>query len=774
MGDGTALAAHQVRRVPQELIRGRALPLRIVRWKMDADIARAQGTQKGVGQCVEPGIGVGMTDQRARVRNLHAAEPEMVAGAECVHVESLTGADVAQRGAKASFRVAQIVLGRHLEIILAAGHEADRDAGVLGDRGIVGQIEPPGRAMRLEYRGIMEALRRLRAPEVGAVDRPGDRAVGGTLHRVAQRQSRNRTRRMVERAQHAVDDRGVNQRSRRIVDQHAARRQLRQALEAEPHRFLPHRAARDRRQESKPLHGGMVAILVFGIEHHAHAGDGGVMLQRFERMTQDRGAAERQVLLWTGPAETRAAARRDDQGDAIEAHGGQLIGIGRRAKVIGSDLLRGAMTRVVEPVEPIERASIDELRALQLTRLKAVLRHVDDHVPHYHSRFAEAGVAPGDLRDLSDLAKFPLTGKDDLRLNYPFGMFAVPMRDIVRIHASSGTTGKPTVAGYTRRDIEVWAGLMARSIRAAGGTPDDMIHVAYGYGLFTGGLGAHYGGEHLGAAVIPMGGGSTERQVQLINDFKPDIIMVTPSYMLAIADAFERQGLSARDCSLRIGIFGAEPWSEGMRAEIERVMGLDALDIYGLSEVMGPGVAQECLETKDGPTIWEDHFYPEIIDPETGHPVADGVAGELVLTTLTKEAMPLIRFRTRDLTRLLPGTARSMRRMERVRGRSDDMLIIRGVNLFPSQIEAVLAQERRLAPHYLLELHRAGRLDELVVVVETRPGLDSPDQADIAGNAERLIKAYAGVSARVRLVASGALERSQGKAKRVTDLRPKE
>lgn len=441
--------------------------------------------------------------------------------------------------------------------------------------------------------------------------------------------------------------------------------------------------------------------------------------------------------------------------------------------MIGSELFGGAMTTVTDRAEPIERASIDELRALQLARLKAVLRHADEHVPHYHAKFEQAGVTPGDLHTFSDLTKFPLTSKEDLRLNYPFGMFAVPMRDIVRIHASSGTTGKPTVAGYTKSDIEVWAGLMARSIRAAGGTPNDKIHVAYGYGLFTGGLGAHYGGEHLGAAVIPIGGGNTERQVQLINDFRPDIIMVTPSYMLAIADEFERQGLSARDCSLRVGIFGAEPWSEGMRAEIEHRMGLDALDIYGLSEVMGPGVAQECFETKDGPTIWEDHFYPEVIDPETGEPVADGVAGELVLTTLTKEAMPLVRFRTRDLTRLLPGTARPMRRIERVRGRSDDMLIIRGVNLFPSQIEALLAQEQRLAPHYLLELHRPDRLDELVVVVEMRPGLNSHDHADIGGNAERLIKAYAGVSARVRVVASGALERSQGKARRVLDLRPK-
>jgi phenylacetate-CoA ligase len=424
-------------------------------------------------------------------------------------------------------------------------------------------------------------------------------------------------------------------------------------------------------------------------------------------------------------------------------------------------------------MEPIERASVDELRALQLTRLKAALRHAYEGVPHYKAKFDQADVHPDDLGTLADLAKFPLTSKDDLRRNYPFGMFAVPMDDIVRIHASSGTTGKPTVVGYTKKDIETWAGLVARSIRAGGGKPSDKIHIAYGYGLFTGGLGAHYGGEALGAAVIPMGGGNTERQVQLIHDFKPDIIMVTPSYMLAIADEFERQGLSARDSSLRLGIFGAEPWSEGMRAEIERRMGLDALDIYGLSEVMGPGVAMECIETKDGPTIWEDHFYPEIVDPETGRPVADGEVGELVFTTLTKEAMPVIRYRTRDLTRLLPGTARTMRRMDRVKGRSDDMLIIRGVNVFPSQIEAVLAREKRLAPHYVLELRRPERLDELDVVVEARPGLNSADHADIARNAEHLIKAYVGVSTRVRVVAPGTVERSQGKAKRVNDLRPK-
>jgi phenylacetate-CoA ligase len=397
-------------------------------------------------------------------------------------------------------------------------------------------------------------------------------------------------------------------------------------------------------------------------------------------------------------------------------------------------------------------------------------------VPHYRKKFAAAGVHPSDLEQPADIAKFPLTTKDDLRLNYPFGMLAVPMDEIVRIHASSGTTGKPTVVGYTKGDIDTWSLLMARSIRAAGGRSTDKIHVAYGYGLFTGGLGAHYGGETLGAAVIPVGGSFTERQVQLITDFKPDIIMVTPSYALAIADEFARQGIDAAKSSLRLGIFGAEPWSEGMRAEIERRLGIDALDLYGLSEVMGPGVAQECIETKDGPTIWEDHFYPEVIDPQSGQPVPDGEAGELVITTLTKEAMPVIRYRTRDLTRLLPGTARAMRRMERVKGRSDDMIIIRGVNVFPSQIEAVLAQEARLAPHYMLELRRPGRLDELDVVVETRaPGgaLPADDLAAIERKAEHLIKSYVGVTTRVRVVEPGTIERSQGKAKRVRDLRPK-
>jgi phenylacetate-CoA ligase len=431
----------------------------------------------------------------------------------------------------------------------------------------------------------------------------------------------------------------------------------------------------------------------------------------------------------------------------------------------------------LDQLESIEKASTDELAALQLARLGETLRLVYERVPHYRQKFDAAGVHPDDLKALSELARFPFTTKDDLRQNYPFGMFATPMQEIVRVHASSGTTGKPTVVGYTRRDIETWSHLMARSIRAAGGRSSDKIHIAYGYGLFTGGLGAHYGGEWLGATVIPVGGGFTERQVQLITDFRPDIIMVTPSYMLAIADEFERQGLSSRDCSLRIGIFGAEPWTQGMREEIERRMGIEALDLYGLSEVIGPGVAQECIETKDGLTIWEDHFYPEIIDPVSGQVLPDGEAGELVLTSLSKQGMPVIRYRTRDLTRLLPGTARTMRRMERVKGRSDDMLIIRGVNVFPSQIEAVLVMEEKLAPHYVLEVRRDGPLDALDVLVEIRPDLartlDADQRAALARKAEHLIKSYVGVSATVRVVEPGAIERSQGKAKRVIDRRPK-
>jgi phenylacetate-CoA ligase len=426
-------------------------------------------------------------------------------------------------------------------------------------------------------------------------------------------------------------------------------------------------------------------------------------------------------------------------------------------------------------IEPIERASRDELHALQLDRLQQTLRRVYERVPHYKKKFDAAGVQPGDLRQLSDLARFPFTTKDDLRQNYPFGMFAVPMDDIVRVHASSGTTGKPTVVGYTKRDIDTWSLLMARSIRAAGGRSTDKIHVAYGYGLFTGGLGAHYGGECLGATVIPVGGGFTERQVQLINDFRPDIIMVTPSYMLAIADEFERQGLDARECSLRIGIFGAEPWTESMRADVEARMGLDALDLYGLSEVIGPGVGQECIETKDGLTIWEDHFFPEIVDPDSGRALPDGEAGELVFTSLSKEGMPVIRYRTRDLTRLLPGTARTMRRIERIKGRSDDMLIIRGVNVFPTQIESVLVKEPELAPHYVLEVRRPDRLDELDVLVEARADLggklDADERSALERKAEHLIKAYVGVTTTVRIVEPGTIERSQGKAKRVIDRR---
>jgi phenylacetate-CoA ligase len=430
-----------------------------------------------------------------------------------------------------------------------------------------------------------------------------------------------------------------------------------------------------------------------------------------------------------------------------------------------------------DQLEPIERASVEELRALQLERLGRSLRHAYEKVPHYRRKFDAHGVHPDDLKSLADLAKFPFTTKQDLRENYPFGMFAVPMSEIVRIHASSGTTGKPTVVGYTKRDIDTWSLCMARSIRAAGGRSSDKIHVAYGYGLFTGGLGAHYGGELLGAAVIPVGGGMTERQVQLITDFKPEIIMVTPSYMLAIADEFERQGLDPAACSLRIGIFGAEPWTDSMRAQIEKRMGLDAIDIYGLSEVMGPGVAQECIETKDGLTVWEDHFYPEIIDPATGAALPDGEPGELVFTSLSKEALPVIRYRTRDLTRLLPGTARTMRRMGRITGRSDDMLIIRGVNVFPTQIEELLVTEPRLAPHYMIEVKREGALDDMLILVEMRQDLGnqmSPDErTKIERHVQHNVKSYVGVTARVQVVDPGKIERSQGKARRVIDLRAK-
>lgn len=425
------------------------------------------------------------------------------------------------------------------------------------------------------------------------------------------------------------------------------------------------------------------------------------------------------------------------------------------------------------PLEPIEKASVDELRALQLKRLRSTLRHAYDNSPVYRAKFDAAGVHPEDCRSLADLRQFPFTTKADLRGAYPFGMFAVPRERCVRIHASSGTTGKPTVVGYTKNDIATWSQVMARSIRAAGARPGDLVHVSYGYGLFTGGLGAHYGAEQLGLTVVPFGGGQTERQVQLIADFKPDIIMVTPSYMLAIADEFEKQGLDPRASSLRLGIFGAEPWTNDMRAAIEERMGIDAVDIYGLSEVMGPGVANECVETKDGPTIWEDHFYPEIVDPDTGEPVADGELGELVFTSLTKEALPVIRYRTRDLTRLLPGTARTMRRMEKITGRSDDMMIVRGVNVFPTQIEELILKQAALAPHYQCILTREGPLDALTVAVEAGPGLaiDSTQVRAAADSLAHEIKAYVGTSARIEVRASGGVERSLGKAKRVLDRR---
>jgi phenylacetate-CoA ligase len=429
--------------------------------------------------------------------------------------------------------------------------------------------------------------------------------------------------------------------------------------------------------------------------------------------------------------------------------------------------------RIPKPgeLEPIETASRDELAALQLRRLQDTLRRAYERVPHCRNAFDRAGVRPDDCRSLADLARFPFTVKTDLRDNYPFGMFAVPREEVVRIHASSGTTGKPTVVGYTRNDIDTWATVMARSIRAAGGRPGDIVHVAYGYGLFTGGLGAHYGAEKLGCTVIPMSGGQTEKQVQLIQDFKPDIIMVTPSYMLAIAEEMERQGLDPRACSLSVGIFGAEPWTPTMRAAIESRLALDAIDIYGLSEVMGPGVAQECIETKDGLTIWEDHFYPEVIDPQTGAVLPEGEKGELVFTSLTKEALPIIRYRTRDLTRLLPPTARSMRRMEKITGRSDDMLIIRGVNVFPTQIEELILKQAALAPHYQLEITRPRNLDELAVLVERAPGAGSAD-GDAAGAAlAHHIKSLIGVTAAVRVVQPGGIERSLGKARRIVDKR---
>jgi phenylacetate-CoA ligase len=424
-------------------------------------------------------------------------------------------------------------------------------------------------------------------------------------------------------------------------------------------------------------------------------------------------------------------------------------------------------------LEPIERASRDELQSLQLERLKWSLRHAYDHVPSYRDRCAAVSAHPDDLRTLADLARFPFTTKQDLRDGYPFGSFAVPRTDVVRVHASSGTTGKPTVVGYTARDIETWASLMARSIRAAGARPGDIVHVAYGYGLFTGGLGAHYGAEKLGCTVVPMSGGQTEKQVQLIVDFKPDVIMVTPSYMLNLCEEFVRQGIDPRSCSLSIGIFGAEPWTEAMRRDIEQRFDLDAIDLYGLSEVIGPGVACECLEAKDGAVIWEDHFYPEIVDPESGAVLADGEVGELVFTSLTKEALPIIRYRTRDRTRLLPPSARSMRRMARVMGRTDDMLIIRGVNVFPSQIEELIVGHLHLAPHYKLEVRRDGALDHLDVVVELNQlaANVAAVRDEAARDLQRRIKSYIGVTASVSICNPGDIERSLGKARRVFDKR---
>ena len=422
-------------------------------------------------------------------------------------------------------------------------------------------------------------------------------------------------------------------------------------------------------------------------------------------------------------------------------------------------------------LDPIEIASIDEIRALQLDRLKWSLRHAYENVPMYRARFDEAGVHPDDVRTLSDLGRFPFTYKNDLRDNYPFGLFAVPRERIVRVHASSGTTGKSTVVGYTKGDIDMWADMLARSLRAAGLRAGDMIHNAYGYGLFTGGLGAHYGIERLGATVIPMGGGQTEKQISLITDFQPQGIMVTPSYMLNILEAFQRAGLDPRASSLQVGVFGAEPWTDAMRAEIEEAFDMHAVDIYGLSEILGPGVANECVETKDGPHIWEDHFYPEIIDPKTGAVLDDGEEGELVFTTLTKEGMPMIRYRTRDLTTLLPGTARSMRRMQKITGRSDDMIILRGVNVFPTQIEEQVMATPGLAPYFQIELVKEGRMDAMRVNVETEQGASDTGAGDILA---RRIKDIVGVTAHVDVGTPGSVARSQGKAVRVVDRRDKD
>jgi phenylacetate-CoA ligase len=435
-------------------------------------------------------------------------------------------------------------------------------------------------------------------------------------------------------------------------------------------------------------------------------------------------------------------------------------------------LLKGAnLTPLRESLEPIEIASRDEIAALQLTRLKWTLQHAYANVAHYKNAFDKAGLRPHDLKSLDDLSKFPFTVKDDLRAHYPFGMFAIPRDQVSRIHASSGTTGKPTVVGYSPRDIETWAGLMARCMRAAGCKPGMLAQNSYGYGLFTGGIGFHYGAERLGMTVVPVSGGMTERQVRLIADFRPDVIFVTPSYILAILDEFRAQGIDPRQCSLKIAMCGAEPWTNAMRAEIEDAFDLHAIDNYGLSEIIGPGVSCECIESKDGPHIWEDHFYPEVIDPATGQVLPEGEVGELVFTTLTKEAMPIVRYRTRDLSRLLPGSARSMRRMEKVTGRSDDMMIVRGVNVFPSQIEEIILKDERLAPHFIIELRRVERLDEITVVVESRADAGAAALAVCDRDLAHHIKESIGVTATVRAVKPGSVERSLGKAKRVIDLR---
>jgi phenylacetate-CoA ligase len=423
-------------------------------------------------------------------------------------------------------------------------------------------------------------------------------------------------------------------------------------------------------------------------------------------------------------------------------------------------------------LDPAERMSVSELRELQLARLRQTLQHAYANVGHYRRAFDAAGLLPQDCRELADLAKFPLTTKADLRGNLPYGMFAVPLSEVRRIHASSGTTGRPTVVGYTADDLGTWATVMARSIRAAGGRPGDLLHNAYGYGLFTGGLGVHYGGEKLGCAVIPVSGGVTARQVQLISELRPRIITVTPSYMLTILDEFEKRGQDPKASSLEIGIFGAEPWTEGMRAEIEERAGIEAVDIYGLSEVIGPGVAQECVEAKDGLHIWEDHFYPEVIDPLTGQALPGGAAGELVFTSLTKQAMPIIRYRTRDITRLLPGTARpAMRRMARVTGRSDDMIIVRGVNLFPTQIEEIVLRTPGLSAHFALDLTTRGRLDHLTVKAEARPDCPAARRLAAAAEVATAVKDSIGVSVEVLVVDPETLPRSAGKLQRLRDLR---